>query len=88
MANINDYLMWRGDIPLSKEYPFNEIDNMVLARFSYLIFERMDLMKKLFSLAAAVSMLTNMPFTFVKAEDSAAVPVKLDKAVYDQLIEY
>ena len=55
---------------------------------SYLIFERMDLMKKLLSLAAAVSMLTNMPFTFAKAEDSAAVPVKLDKAVYDQLIEY
>ena len=43
MGNINDYIMWRGDIPLSKEYPFNEIDNMVLARFSYLIFDKIQM---------------------------------------------
>ena len=43
MANIVDYIIWRGDIPVSKEYPFNEIDSMILARFSYLIFERINL---------------------------------------------
>ena len=46
MSNINDYLMWRGDIKLNKEYPFNEIDSMILARFSYLIFNKINLEEK------------------------------------------
>ena len=29
MANISDYLDWRGDITLEKD-PFNEVDNLVL----------------------------------------------------------
>ena len=40
MANIIDYIKWRGDIPLTKRFPVNEIDSMILARFSYLIFNR------------------------------------------------
>lgn len=43
MANINDYLIWRGDIPVSSKYKFNEIDSMVLARISYLLFNKIDL---------------------------------------------
>ena len=43
MANIVDYVLWRGDIPISEEYPFNEIDSMILARFSYLIFEKIEM---------------------------------------------
>ena len=43
MANINDYLIWRGDIPISPKYKFNEIDSMVLARISYLLFNKIDL---------------------------------------------
>ena len=46
MANINDYLQWRGDIPINKNYPFNEVDSMVLARFSYLIFSKIQMNKK------------------------------------------
>lgn len=46
MANINDYLLWRGDIPLSKEFPFNEIDSMIMARFSYLVFHKIDMDEK------------------------------------------
>ena len=34
MANIFDYLDWRGDITFKKS-KFNEIDNIILARFSY-----------------------------------------------------
>ena len=45
MANINDYLLWRGDIPISKKYQFNEIDSMILARFSYLIFNKIKMTK-------------------------------------------
>lgn len=43
MANINDYIKWRGDIPLNKDYPFNKIDSMILARFSYLIFNQIQM---------------------------------------------
>ena len=43
MANINEYLVWRGDIPINKEFEFNEIDYMILARFSYFPFDRIDL---------------------------------------------
>lgn len=35
MANVYDYLAWRGDIPFTHS-PFNEIDGMVLARLAYL----------------------------------------------------
>ena len=43
MANMVDYLIWRGDIKIDDRFPFNEIDSMILARFSYLIFYRIDL---------------------------------------------
>ena len=46
MANINDYLLWRGDIPINEEFRFNEIDSIILARFSYLIFNKIEMNKK------------------------------------------
>ena len=38
MANIFDYLEWRGDIPFSTD-PFNEVDNLVLAELAYTDFD-------------------------------------------------
>lgn len=38
MANIFDYINWRGDITLEND-GFNEIDNLILSRFSYLPFD-------------------------------------------------
>lgn len=38
MANIFDYIQWRGDISLLKD-EFNEIDNLILSRFSYFPFD-------------------------------------------------
>lgn len=38
MANIHDYLFWRGDLPLS-DFPLNELDGLVLTRFAYMPFE-------------------------------------------------
>ena len=38
MANINDYIKWRGDITLDIS-PLNIIDTMILSRFSYLPFQ-------------------------------------------------
>jgi hypothetical protein len=38
MANIFDYIEWRGDLTLAKD-EFNEIDNLILSRFSYFPFD-------------------------------------------------
>ena len=38
MANVFDYLNWRGDLNLEKSN-FNEIDNLILSRFSYFPFD-------------------------------------------------
>lgn len=38
MANLFDYLDWRGDIPFS-QVPFNQIDALMLAHISYSIFD-------------------------------------------------
>ena len=37
MANICDYIIWRGDLSFEIE-PFNEVDNLLLANLSYLNF--------------------------------------------------
>lgn len=46
MANINDYLLWRGDIPIGRNFEFNEIDSVILARFSYLLFDKINIKPK------------------------------------------
>ena len=38
MANLLDYMKWRGDLSLEQD-PFNEIDSLLLARFSYFPFD-------------------------------------------------
>ena len=35
MSNLMDYLDWRGDLTFRKA-PFNEVDNLILACFSYI----------------------------------------------------
>ena len=46
MGNILDYLDWRGDLTFEQS-PFNEVDNLILACFSYLDLDEMaeELMK-------------------------------------------
>lgn len=46
MSNINDYLLWRGDIPICSNAKFNEVDSMILARFSYLRFDKITMNSK------------------------------------------
>ena len=41
MANILDYLDWRGDLSLEAD-PFNEIDALILARLAYAPFDRIS----------------------------------------------
>ena len=38
MADIFDYLKWRGDVPFTAD-PFNEVDNLVLAELAYSDFD-------------------------------------------------
>ena len=38
MANILDYLIWRGDLTFA-ERPFNEVDNLILSELCYLDFD-------------------------------------------------
>lgn len=66
MANINDYLLWRGDIPVDKNYPFNEIDSMILARFSYLRFDKikMENMETIGSISSKMKKLKNEEFLY------------------------
>lgn len=40
MANILDYISWRGDLSFSAA-PFNEIDSLILCQISYLNFDRL-----------------------------------------------
>lgn len=42
MSNINDYLLWRGDLSFEVS-PFNQIDDMILARFSYIPFYKIKM---------------------------------------------
>lgn len=42
MADLFEYLRWRGDLPLETA-AFNEVDGVILARFSYLPFEDIPL---------------------------------------------
>mgnify|MGYP002625239435 CR=1 FL=1 len=42
MSNINDYILWRGDLKLDAS-PFCEIDDMILARFSYMPFHKINI---------------------------------------------
>ena len=37
MADLLDYLDWRGDLTLAQA-PFNEVDNLILAELSYIDF--------------------------------------------------
>ena len=45
MANINDYLQWRGELTLDQS-PLNEIDKMILSRFSYIPFRKIKMQEK------------------------------------------
>lgn len=40
MPNVSDYIKWRGDLSLEQS-EFNEIDNLILSRFSYFPFDEL-----------------------------------------------
>lgn len=46
MANILDYLSARGNYKISHSAPFNDVDALILSRFSYLPFAKINLKKR------------------------------------------
>ena len=53
MANITEYLKWRGDLSF-KISPFNEVDNLILAELSYLLVDKRINVRSL-TIKAAIS---------------------------------
>ena len=63
MANMLDYLAWRGDIPISC-MPFNDVDNLILSEFAYLLPEYAPLRKGTWSIRDLNEALRDHPAAF------------------------
>lgn len=86
MSNINDYLTWRGDLKVSPLHPFNEVDAMVLARVSYLPFDKIKMYRK----ETIKSLLTRMiielkPEDYRWADDTMLVIKLLDSIRFSHM---
>ena len=62
MANILDYLKWRGDIPFTM-IPFNEIDGLILSELSYIYWRRDSDGSANKDLKTMYKMMCNLPYT-------------------------
>lgn len=60
MANIIDYLEWRGDITFNSD-PLNEVDGAVLSRLTYQRFEFLSHPIKNMTLESVISEILNLP---------------------------
>ena len=71
MANINDYLREWGGLKISKEAPFSEADQLTLARFSYLPFNKIELdtFETIGSIAKKMSLLSSEDFCWPDDEE-------------------
>ncbi len=71
MPNIIDYLAWRGDVGMTCS-PFNDVDNLILAQFSYLLLEKADRPCEGLSIRAIASLLKDHAdaFGFIDADSS------------------
>ena len=71
MPNINDYIKSHGDIKFSKKSTLNEADQLILARFSYLPFEKISLNKveTIASIANKMSQLHKQDFCWPDDEE-------------------
>ena len=60
MADIFDYLYWRGDLTFSKA-PFCEVDGVILARLSYQLFEKILGKGEKITVKAAAKRILSLP---------------------------
>lgn len=71
MANICDYLREHGERKISKEAPFSEADQLILARFSYLPFPKIKIgaFETIGSIAKKMSLLASEDFCWPDDEE-------------------
>ena len=71
MANICDYLREHGERKISKEAPFSEVDQLILARFSYLPFPKIKIgaFETIGSIAKKMSLLSSEDFCWPDDEE-------------------
>ncbi len=80
MANIEDYLLWRGDLTLSQS-PFNNVDNLILSNLIYLIFK--DIVPELKTEKTSVfNKITNL----FKQDNNSLQAVSIHDAIADMNI--
>lgn len=63
MPNIIDYLTWRGDVPFTCA-PFNDVDNLILAQFSYFPLEKAGVPCDGMTIRGIASLLEGQPDAF------------------------
>jgi hypothetical protein len=86
VANIFDYIMWRGDLSFSRS-PFNPVDNIILTHLSYLPFDGIvppPNEKKAITIAETAKKITAILTRTPKAFDDVLV-CKEDPALLDAL---
>ncbi|MDY5051475.1 MAG: DUF2974 domain-containing protein [Candidatus Mucispirillum faecigallinarum] len=80
MANIEDYLLWRGDLTLSQS-PFNNVDNLILSNLIYLVFK--DIVPELkIEKASVFNKITNL----FKQDNNSLHAVSIHDAIADMNI--
>jgi len=77
MPNIIDYLNWRGDLTF-KQDGINEVDNIILARFSYLPFKDIHI-EKIDSIENIASKMTELTLDKFIWKDDKEFIIKLGK---------
>jgi len=80
MADVFEYLSWRGDLSF-KQDPINEVDYLVLSRLSYLPFERYSLEKD----SKVQEYLSIMEGPFLMDKDQALINSLLDSPRFSSL---
>lgn len=85
MTNILNYLTWRGDLPFSSRHPFNSVDDLILARFSYLPFRKIKLARRE-TIATVAQKMCSLPASdFCLPNDQALIKCLADSARFRNL---
>lgn len=85
MANLLDYLKWRGDLRFSSAHPINDIDAMIFSRVSYLPFDKIPFHPNS-SISSALKKMQPLPKSaFLWAEDRKLVDLLVDSERFKNL---
>lgn len=77
MANILDYILWRGDLSI-KAVPFNRIDNLILSNLAYISFK--DIIPSI-NISKPSILKKALPFLKDKDSNGIALSDALDKII-------